>query len=135
VIERSRATKLALRALRRGRAVAFGADQNAGRTGVFVPFFGRLASTHRGAALMALRTGAPVFLAVPLRADDGRYRMRVEEVVVDRAGNPEEVVERITVAFTQRLEQAVLAAPAQYLWQHRRWKTRPPEERNERSPV
>jgi Kdo2-lipid IVA lauroyltransferase/acyltransferase len=131
VIERGRATRQALRSLRAGRAVAFAADQNAGRTGVFVPFFGRLASTHRGAALMALRTGAPIFLAVPLRAADGRYHMRVDEVDVDRAGDPEEAVARMTAAFTARLQQAVQAAPAQYLWLHRRWKTRPPEERND----
>jgi KDO2-lipid IV(A) lauroyltransferase len=135
VIERSRATKLALRSLRAGRVVAFAADQNAGRTGVFVPFFGRRASTHRGAALMALRTGAPVFLAVPLRASGERYHLRLEEVVVDREGDPEVVVERITAAFTARLEQAVRDAPSQYLWLHRRWKTRPPEERNDAEPV
>jgi len=128
VIERSQATRLALRSLRRGRAVAFGADQNAGRTGVFVPFFGRLASTHRGAAVMALRTGAPVFLAIPLRAGSG-YHMRVEEVEVDRHGDAEDAVTRMTTAFTTRLESAVRACPEQYLWHHRRWKTRPPEER------
>lgn len=128
VIERSRAPRQALRALRNGRAVAFGADQNAGRTGVFVPFFGRLASTHRGAALMALRTAAPIFLAVPLRADRGRYHMRVEEVDVDRSGEQEPAIERITAAFTARLEAAIRTAPDQYLWHHRRWKTRPPGE-------
>ncbi|MGH7505344.1 MAG: lysophospholipid acyltransferase family protein [Longimicrobiales bacterium] len=134
VIERSQATRLALRALRRGRAVAFGADQNAGRTGVFVPFFGRLASTHRGAAVMALRTEAPIFLAVPLRAGSG-YAMRVEEVAMDRGGEPEQVIARLTAAFTARLEAAVRAEPGQYLWHHRRWKTRPPEERNDGSAV
>ena len=128
VIERSRAPRQALRALRHGRAVAFGADQNAGRTGVFVPFFGRLASTHRGAALMALRTGAPIVLAVPLRADGDRYHMRLEPVDADRTGDQEIAIERITAAFTARLEAAIRAAPGQYLWQHRRWKTRPPGE-------
>lgn len=128
VIERSQAPKQALRSLRAGRVVAFVADQNAGRHGVFVPFFGRLASTHRGPALMALRTGAPVFLAVPLRSAENRYRMTLEEIVVDRGGDAEQAVHRLTAAFTARLEAAVRAAPEQYLWQHRRWKTRPPEE-------
>src|SRR5438132_1504356 len=57
IIERGRAPREALTSLRAGRVVAFVSDQDARRAGVFVPFFGRLASTHRGPALMALRTG------------------------------------------------------------------------------
>jgi Kdo2-lipid IVA lauroyltransferase/acyltransferase len=128
VIERRDAPRQALRSLRNGRVVAFVADQNAGRHGVFVPFFGRLASTHRGPALMALRTGAPVMLAVPLRVGENRYRMTLEPIDVDRGGDPDEAVVRLTAAFTARLEAAIRRAPEQYLWQHRRWKTRPPEE-------
>jgi Kdo2-lipid IVA lauroyltransferase/acyltransferase len=128
VIERSQAPQRALRALRAGHVVAFVADQNAGRAGIFVPFFGRLASTHRGPALMAVRTGAPVFLALPLRAGQSRYRMTLEEIAVDRSGELDADVHRLTAAFTARLEAAVRASPEQYLWQHRRWKTRPPEE-------
>jgi Kdo2-lipid IVA lauroyltransferase/acyltransferase len=128
VIERSRASREALRALRRGNIVAFVADQNAGPGGVFVPFFGRLASTHRGPALMAVRTGAPLLLAVPIRCGEDRYCMRLEAVDVDRAGELEDVVHRLTAAFTARLEAAIRATPEQYLWLHRRWKTRPPAE-------
>jgi Kdo2-lipid IVA lauroyltransferase/acyltransferase len=128
VIERSRASREALRALRRGNIVAFVADQNAGPGGVFVPFFGRLASTHRGPALMAVRTGAPLLLAVPIRCGEDRYCMRLEAVDVDRAGELDDVVHRLTAAFTARLEAAIRATPEQYLWLHRRWKTRPPAE-------
>jgi Kdo2-lipid IVA lauroyltransferase/acyltransferase len=126
VIERGQAPRLALRSLRQGKLVAFVADQNAGPTGVFVPFFGRLASTHRGPALMALRTGAPIFLAVPVRVPGGRYRMTLEEIVADREGEQEAVIERLTAAFTAGLERAIRKFPEQYLWHHRRWKTRPP---------
>jgi KDO2-lipid IV(A) lauroyltransferase len=129
VIERSRAPRLALRALRAGRAVAFASDQNGGRAGVFIPFFGRLASTHRGAAVMALRTGAPMFLVLPLRARDGGYLVRLHEIRADRGGDADAAVHRLTAAFTAALEAAIRAAPDQYLWLHRRWKTRPPEER------
>jgi Kdo2-lipid IVA lauroyltransferase/acyltransferase len=128
IIERSQAPRLALRSLRAGHAVAFVADQNAGRSGVFVPFFGRLAATHRGPALMALRTGAPMFLAVPQRVSGNRYRMRLEEITVSRDGDQDTAVERMTAAFTAALEAAIRAAPEQYMWQHRRWKTRPPGE-------
>lgn len=135
VIERSRAPREGLRALRAGRVVAFVADQDARRAGVFVPFFGRLASTHRGPALLALRTGAPLFLGSALRVRGGGYRIRVEEVAVDREGEVDEVIDRWTAAFTARLEGAIAAAPEQYFWHHRRWKTRPPEERANGRPV
>jgi Kdo2-lipid IVA lauroyltransferase/acyltransferase len=127
VIDRAQATRLAIKALRSGRAVAFAADQNAGKAGIFVPFFGRLASTHRGAALFAVKTGAPLFLGTSLRRGN-RYEVTLQPVEVDRAGELEEVVYRLTVAFTERLEAVVRSAPEQYLWLHRRWKTRPPEE-------
>ena len=130
IIDRAQAQRLALKALRGGRAVAFAADQNAGKAGLFVPFFGRPASTHRGAALFAVKTGAPLFLGTSLRKGDG-YEVTLQEVDVDRAGELDDVVYRLTAAFTARLEEVVRSAPDQYLWLHRRWKTRPPEDRNE----
>jgi Kdo2-lipid IVA lauroyltransferase/acyltransferase len=128
VIRRGGATQAAVQSLQEGKAVAFAADQNANRRGVFVPFFGRLASTHRGAALIALRTGAPMFIGIPVREPDGTYTMCLEPVDFDRSGDPDEAVWRGTAAFTARLEAAIREHPEQYLWQHRRWKTRPPEE-------
>lgn len=128
IIPRGGATAAATRALGEGHAVAFAADQNANRTGIFVPFFGRLASTHRGAALIAIRTGAPMYVALPIRNPDGTYTMRLEPVPFDRSGDPEMAIWRGTAAFTSRLEAAIREHPEQYLWQHRRWKTRPPGE-------
>lgn len=128
VIDRRRATPLALRSLRRGRVVAFVADQDARGHGVFVPFFGRPASTHRGPALLALRTGAPVFVGTALRLPGGRYRIELDRVDPALADDPEEAIRRITAAFTARLEKAARRAPEQYFWLHRRWKTPPPQE-------
>lgn len=127
IIDRFQATRLAIKALRQGRAVAFAADQNAGKAGIFVPFFGHLASTHRGAAVFAVKTEAPLFLGTSLRKGNG-YEVTLQRVEVDRSGDLEDVVYRLTVAFTQKLEAVVRETPEQYLWLHRRWKTRPPEE-------
>lgn len=127
VIDRRHATRLAIKSLRSGRVAGFAADQNAGKAGVFVPFFGRLASTHRGAALFAAKTGAPLFLGTCLRKGD-RYEGRLDAIEVSREGSLDDVVYRLTYAFTQRLEMVVRSAPEQYLWLHRRWRTRPPEE-------
>ena len=115
-------------ALRAGRVVAFVTDQDARGSGVFVPFFGRLASTHRGPALMALRTGAPLFLGYGMRLPNGTYTGTIEEITVSRDGDMDDAVYRLTAAFTAKLEAVVRRAPEQYFWQHRRWKTRPPEE-------
>lgn len=129
IIDRRVAARGALRALRKGRAVVFVIDQNAGRHGDFVPFFGVPASTHRGAALLAVRSESPMFASRCIRTAEGRYDLKVEELAVDRAGDTDDVVRRLTAAFTSWLEAEIRLAPEQYFWLHRRWKTRPPEER------
>ena len=130
VIERGQAPKRVLRALREGRAVGIVGDQNLRRGGVFVEFFGRLASTARGGALFALRTGSPVFLGMSRRMPGfpQRYQVTFEAVEFVASGNQELDVLQLTEAHTRHLEKQVREAPEQYFWQHRRWKTRPPEE-------
>ena len=123
VIERSRATREVLRSLRAGRVVALVADQDARRAGVFVPFFGRPASTVRGPAVLALRSGAPVFMGTAERRPDGGYRVRVRRIPTPSAADPEEQVRALTAAHAAALEAAVRENPGQYLWHHRRWKT------------
>ncbi len=125
-IDRRSAPKRGLRTLREGGVVGFVPDQDARSGGVFVPFFGRPASTHRGPALLALRTGAPLFAATGIRADDGAYDCHVHAINVLRTGDPDDVVARITGAYTDVFERAIRTAPEQYLWHHKRWKTRPP---------
>jgi len=137
VVDTGAAPKRVLRALARGRVVALVADQNAGTNGLFVPFFGELASTHRGPALFAVRSGAPVFLgtcfAVPGRRH--RYRLVLERVATPATGDAERDVLRLTEAHTALLEEAVRRAPEQYFWQHKRWKTRPAPELVPGAPV
>jgi Kdo2-lipid IVA lauroyltransferase/acyltransferase len=127
VIRRGGATKGALRSLRAGRVVALVADQDARRSGVFVPFFGRPASTHRGPAVLALRSGAPVFMGTAVRRDDGGYRVTIRPVPVPGpdTGEADERAGRLTAELAAALESAVREEPGQYLWHHRRWKTRP----------
>lgn len=133
VIERSRATRESLRSLRAGRMVALVADQDARRVGLFVPFFGRPASTFRGPAVLALRSGAPVFIGTAERRPDGRYRVRLRRIPWPEADDPEEQVRELTTAHVAALEAAVRENPGQYLWQHRRWKTDPEPGAGERA--
>lgn len=128
-IDRSEATRRGIESLRANRLLTLVADQDARDGGIFVPFFGRPASTPRGPAVLALRTGAPAFFMEPLRMSSGRLRVRL--LPIDpAAARPDARADTrtITLAYVQALEAAVRRAPDQYLWHHRRWKTRSPEE-------
>ncbi len=127
VVHDSEAVRRTPRSLRSGRAVAFVADQGVrGLASTFVPFFGRPAKTPRGAAVFALRFEVPVLFVVALRKPNGRYRIVVERIEVAQTGDKDRDVDAIVARFTQLLEKWVRLVPAQYFWQHRRWKRQPP---------
>jgi Kdo2-lipid IVA lauroyltransferase/acyltransferase len=118
------------RVLRRNGVVGIVGDQDARRAGVFVPFFGRPASTHRGPALFALRFGAPVFAcrARRLPPPGVRYEVAGTRVPLPRTGDLDADVHALTAELAARLEAGIREAPEQYFWFHRRWKTPPPTE-------
>lgn len=101
-------------------------DQDARHAGVFVEFFGRLASTTPTPALLAVRHGAVVVPFRLVRGRNGSYAMEVIEVLRPRTDLPEEeAILDLTRRYTKAVEEAVRANPEQYLWMHKRWKTRP----------
>ena len=115
--------------LDRNHLVAVMCDQDARRRGVFVPFFGRLASTHKGAAQLAYRYGVPLIPFLGFRQEDGTHVAQVHPPLRAAPGSDEsEFVQTTMEQFHVILEAAVRAHPGQYLWQHRRWKTSPPAE-------
>ena len=128
LIDKRGALRPVLEALRRGGLVGILLDQNAARReGVFVPFFGRAASTSRSLALLALRTGAPVLPIFIRREGPGRHRVVVEPPLARPTVNdPEQAVVELTTRCTQAIEAAIRSAPEQWLWSHDRWRTRPP---------
>jgi KDO2-lipid IV(A) lauroyltransferase len=113
-----------------GVPVSFVADQDAGRKGLFVDFFGRPASTYKAPGLLAMQYDAPLAVATARRLD----RPFTFEVKVQRIIEPEEWSDAddplrwITREYNRALEDAIAEAPEQYLWVHRRWKHRPPGE-------
>ncbi len=128
VVHDSDAVRRTPRSLRGGRAVAFVADQGAmGLASTFVPFFGRPAKTPRGAAVFAFRFDVPVVFVVALRNPNGRYKIVVERIEAPKTGDRDRDVDAIVARFTQHLEKWVRVVPAQYFWQHRRWKRQPPD--------
>ncbi len=127
---RDNETSRVLGCLRRGEIVGFLVDQNAGRDGMFVDFFGRLASTHAGAAFFALRAGAAVVPVFGLRGAGNTHIARLlPEVEIIRSGNLREDMKTNTAAFTHLLEEQIRACPEMWFWLHDRWKARPPQEK------
>lgn len=130
LIPKREALRGVVAALGRGEMVGILLDQNATlREGVFVPFFGRLASTSKGLALLAQKSGAPVVPIFIHREPDGTHQVTVEPPVpLQQSGDRDADILANTAAFTRIIERHVAAHPEQWFWVHRRWKTRPPDE-------
>lgn len=126
LIDRAGAWDRLLESIAARRVVAFVADQDARSGGVFVPFFGRAASTHRAPAVLALRTGAPLLVGGAHRLGHRRYHAWI--VRLDPGGNADvkEQVADLTRRWVAELERRARLYPEQYFWHHKRWKTRPP---------
>jgi len=116
-----------IRLLRAGENVGLLADQDARRHGIFVEFFGRMASTTPSVAAMSFHTGAPVAFVYARRIPgQNRFRVVLKDVIVpDPQGDKKAEVRRITESITANLEELVRDAPQEWLWLHRRWKTHP----------
>ncbi len=115
-------------AMHAGEAVGILMDQNVmPSAGVFVDFFGRAACTAAGPARVALRTDAATLPAFTIwDAEIGRYRLHFDPpLTLVRSGDDEADVVSNTALFTKVIEQYARKYPEQWLWVHRRWKTRP----------
>jgi Kdo2-lipid IVA lauroyltransferase/acyltransferase len=131
-IEKNKSARSILRILADGGTVGILSDHNTVlEESVFVDFFGIPASTTSGLARIALRTDAAV---VPgfLSWDSARrkYRLRFEPAIeLARTGDEESDVRENTARFSKTIEDYVRTYPDQWLWVHKRWKTRPPGEK------
>ncbi|HLK13002.1 MAG TPA: lysophospholipid acyltransferase family protein [Candidatus Binatia bacterium] len=128
LIRKHDAARDVLRALRARELLVLPFDQNSTRgLGVFVDFFGVPASTNAGLARIALRTGAPVLPVFLVR--EGRSARHVAHLLpavhVERRGDLEADVREATRRFSALFEEMVRRYPEQWLWMHKRWKTRP----------
>lgn len=124
LIARDGAMRSIFRIIREGGTVCWLSDQDAGRNGILVDFFGKPASTPRGAASFALRLGCPVYPIFMVR-EHGPYQTAVyTEPIMPRTDIPAEQAEiELTQIYTRRLEEIVRRRPDLYWWPHRRWKT------------
>lgn len=117
--------KLIAKGIKEKAIIGLVADQDAGQTGIFLPFLGRPASTHTGAAVYALRYKVPIVYGSSYLKDN-KYHFRFERF----NGNSQlkfsrENIRKITAWYTNQLENDIYKYPEQYFWLHRRWKTQP----------
>ncbi|MCZ6651055.1 MAG: lysophospholipid acyltransferase family protein [Acidobacteria bacterium] len=128
-ISKYEAARPMLRSLREGRTVGLVIDQNVGGDhGIFVPFFGRPASTTPALAILALKTGAPL---VPVfdYPKDGRHHIIYDPPLEDMPrGRGRADIHALTARVTSIIEEKVRRRPDLWLWMHNRWRSRPPGE-------
>jgi KDO2-lipid IV(A) lauroyltransferase len=133
IIDKKGAAEILPRLTEDGSTLAFIADQDAGRKGVFVDFFGRDASTYKSIGLLAITCNLPIVVGYSRRVGNRFFF----EIGVNRIIFPHEWADKgdplkwVTAEYTKAVEAFVREDPTQYWWLHRRWKTRPKEERQE----
>ncbi|MDI6735952.1 MAG: lysophospholipid acyltransferase family protein, partial [bacterium] len=116
-----RTPKNIISALSQGKIVEFLCDQDAGKSGMFVDFFGEKASTALGPALFHKKLTIPIILAYDV------YENGLHHAYLEPYEHYEKTVEEIIHDYTAYFEDVIRRYPEQYLWLHKRWNTRPPE--------
>jgi Kdo2-lipid IVA lauroyltransferase/acyltransferase len=128
VIYKKNALSQIMRTLRGGGGIAILIDQNVQeKDGIFVDFFGRKAATTTVAAAVALKTNCLIVTVHAVLRPDGFNALYYDPPLEwttsgDRAAD----IARLTQLLTGRIEGWIRETPEQWLWMHRRWKTRPP---------
>jgi KDO2-lipid IV(A) lauroyltransferase len=127
IIDKKGAAEMMDKITSEGATLCFIADQDAGRKGLFVDFFGRKASTYKSIALLAITNNIPIGVGRSRRIDNRFFF----EICVPRVISPEEWADKddplmwVTAEYTKAIEKFVREDPSQYWWLHRRWKHQP----------
>jgi KDO2-lipid IV(A) lauroyltransferase len=130
IIDKKGAAELMKKITTEGATLCFVADQDAGRKGIFVDFFGRKASTYKSIGLLAITNDIPIVVGYSRRIENRFFF----ELGVTRIILPAEWADKddpllwVTQEYTRAIEQFVREDPTQYWWLHRRWKHQPREQ-------
>ncbi|MEJ2647748.1 MAG: lysophospholipid acyltransferase family protein [Sedimentisphaerales bacterium] len=132
ILDKKGAAKYMEQILASGATLCFIADQDAGRKGIFVDFFGRKASTYKSIGLIALACNVPIVVGCSRRIDNlFKFEMKVNRIIMpEEWADKDKQLEWITAEYTKAIEDFIREDPTQYWWLHRRWKHRPKDESN-----
>ncbi|HEX6731256.1 MAG TPA: lysophospholipid acyltransferase family protein [Pyrinomonadaceae bacterium] len=128
-LDKQSAARTMLRILRSGGSVGLLPDLNTlDDEAIFVDFFGVPAATNYLMAKIALRTQSPIIpVFAPWDAHRKKFLLQIQPAIqVELTGDEAEDVKRVTQKFTNVIEEQIRRYPEQWLWVHKRWKTRPP---------
>jgi KDO2-lipid IV(A) lauroyltransferase len=128
IIFTENASRAILRVLKSNQLLGILIDQHVRENNIFVDFFGQKAATTRSVATLSLKTGASVIMLFARRVG-GRYRFKVtlsRPIQIEKTGNQEKDILSLTQICTSIIESRIREHPHEWLWIHRRWKTRPP---------
>jgi Kdo2-lipid IVA lauroyltransferase/acyltransferase len=132
-IDKTNSASPILRTLRNGGTVGVLADVNSHpKEGVFVPFFGIPACTATGIAMLALRANAVIVPMFAIWDPEKRRYFIVHDKIIEpvNTGDRKRDIEETTALCVAATERVIRAYPDQWIWIHRRWKTRPPGEKD-----
>jgi KDO2-lipid IV(A) lauroyltransferase len=111
--------------LKKNELLAIVADQDARDDGVFVDFFGILASTIKSPAILSLRYNAPIITTETYHDKERLIVNFNKPIYSNEFKNEKNRVRGLTSIYTSKIEDFVRRHPEQWFWLHRRWKTRP----------
>lgn len=115
----------AAKALKNGRVLGFFSDQDAGKSGVFIEFFGKMASTPVGLAVFARRLAVPVVPAFIVRRAEGGHRIIVKPPLSFSVSGDDAADDyNFTLQATRIIEETIRRYPDEWLWFQKRWNTK-----------
>lgn len=123
VIERQQSLARSAALLKAGAGVGILIDQHAGDKGIWVPFFGRLASTTPLPAILAKKTGAELLPAAMVTVGPAQWRLELCDFIPQQGASIEEITYRANLV----LESLITKRPSDWFWVHQRWKTPAPK--------
>ena len=129
VIYRDDSPKKILRVLKKNAMLGILADQDVDSIdGVFVDFFGRPAYTPKAPVALALASGAPIIPCFMIKEKGGHRLVLEDPVELEEKSDKQETIKFNTQKWSRIVESYIRRYPEQWVWMHRRWKTKPAEQ-------
>lgn len=119
-------SKKVLEVLRRNEILGLLIDRETQTQGISLNFLNKKSYTPGGAAQLALKSGATTLICFVTRLSDNRHRITIEKpMALTLTDDPQKNLEVNTARLTSRIEEHIKQYPDQWVWMHRRWKTKP----------